>query len=52
MSDTDHQKYKSCCFVEIKFDARLVSFVDDQLKIAFTPFRDSLDLNIQNIDAI
>lgn len=41
-----------CCFVGTRYDARLVSFVDDQLKIAFTPFKESLDLNIQNIDTI
>lgn len=41
-----------CCFVGTRYDARLISFVDDQLKVAFTPFRDSLNLNIQNIDAI
>lgn len=41
-----------CCFVGTRYDARLVSFVDDQLKLSVMPFKDSLDLNIQNIDAI
>lgn len=41
-----------CCFVGTRHDARLVSFVDDQIKISIAPFKDSLDLNLQNIDAI
>ncbi len=41
-----------CCFVGTRNDARLISFVDDQLKVAIAPFKDSMDLNIQNIDAI
>jgi len=41
-----------CCFVGTRYDARLASFVDDQLKVAFTPFKESLDLNTQNIDTI
>jgi MoaA/NifB/PqqE/SkfB family radical SAM enzyme len=41
-----------CCFIGTRYDARLVSFVDDQIKIAIQPFIDSMDLNIQDINAI
>lgn len=41
-----------CCFVGTRYDARLVSFIDDQIKISMEPFRDSLNLNIQNIESI
>ena len=41
-----------CCFVGTRYDARLVSFIDDQIKISMEPYRDSLNLNIQNIELI
>jgi hypothetical protein len=41
-----------CCFIGTRYDARLVSFIDDQIKVTIEPYRDSLNLNIQNIDAI
>jgi len=41
-----------CCFVGTRYDARLVSFIDDQIKISMEPYRDSLNLNIQNIESI
>lgn len=41
-----------CCFVGTRHDARLASFTDDQIKISMEPYRDSLNLNIQNIELI
>lgn len=41
-----------CCFVGTRNDARLIGFIDDQLKVKIALIKDKLDLNIQNIDSI
>jgi sulfatase maturation enzyme AslB (radical SAM superfamily) len=41
-----------CCFVGTRYDARLISYVDDQLKTAINPYKSQLDLNTQNIEQI
>lgn len=41
-----------CCFVGTRHDSSLVSFIDNQVKSKIKPYKDSLNLNLKNVDEI